>query len=150
MQGVRAWATAMVSMVFYLTMEKVWNFRLLATPWYAAQPLLVKLVTMQVRARLVVLGKYLQKHSCRSALSQGPAAVGVVQWLLVKLVTMQVRAVLAVDHSGSKKAGQQTTLQWRRSLMSEGLEVVGGGAAAAGDAGHDAIITYHSNIAIPP
>lgn len=46
--GVRAWATAMVSMVFYLTMEKVWNFRLLATPWYAAQPLLVKLVTMQI------------------------------------------------------------------------------------------------------
>jgi hypothetical protein len=40
----------MLSMVFYLTMEKVWNFRLLATAWYAAQPLLVKLVTMQVRA----------------------------------------------------------------------------------------------------
>jgi hypothetical protein len=59
MQGVRAWAIAMASMVFYLSMEKVWNFRLLATPWYAAQPLLVKLVTMQVRlcsvAELLVL-----------------------------------------------------------------------------------------------
>jgi hypothetical protein len=37
------------SLVFYLSLEKVWNYKLLATPWYHAQPLLVRLVTMQVR-----------------------------------------------------------------------------------------------------
>ncbi|KAF8073163.1 LPLAT1 [Scenedesmus sp. PABB004] len=49
--GVRAFVTAVLSVSFYLYMERTWNFRLLATPWYAAQPLLVKLVTMQARRR---------------------------------------------------------------------------------------------------
>ena len=49
-QGARAFFTALVSMTFYLTLEKVWSFKLLATAWYNQQPLLVKLVTMQVRA----------------------------------------------------------------------------------------------------
>lgn len=47
-QAVKAYCTALVSMVFYLTMEKTWNFKLLATPWYHKQPLIVRLVTMQV------------------------------------------------------------------------------------------------------
>eukprot|EP00879_Flechtneria_rotunda_P012872 GHRR01013442.1.p1 GENE.GHRR01013442.1~~GHRR01013442.1.p1 ORF type:complete len:475 (+),score=119.27 GHRR01013442.1:190-1614(+) len=46
--AVRAYFTALVSMTFYLTMEKTWNFKLLATDWYKHQPLLIKLVTMQV------------------------------------------------------------------------------------------------------
>lgn len=49
LQATKAYWTALISMVFYLTMEKVWNFKLLATPWYHQQPLIVKLVTMQVR-----------------------------------------------------------------------------------------------------
>jgi hypothetical protein len=68
LQGVRAWAIAMASMVFYLSMEKVWNFRLLATPWYAAQPLLMKLVTMQVRSYSVV--------ECRCCFRVGELHVG--------------------------------------------------------------------------
>jgi hypothetical protein len=43
----------MWSLVFYLSLEKVWNYKLLATPWYHAQPLLVRLVTMQVRGHTV-------------------------------------------------------------------------------------------------
>jgi hypothetical protein len=39
----------MWSLVFYLSLEKVWNYRLLSTPWYYAQPLLLRLVVMQVR-----------------------------------------------------------------------------------------------------
>lgn len=39
----------MWSLVFYLSLEKVWNYRLLSTSWYYAQPLLLRLVIMQVR-----------------------------------------------------------------------------------------------------
>eukprot|EP00878_Enallax_costatus_P006664 GHUV01006985.1.p1 GENE.GHUV01006985.1~~GHUV01006985.1.p1 ORF type:complete len:343 (+),score=42.23 GHUV01006985.1:519-1547(+) len=46
--AMKAYLTALVAMVFYLTMEKTWNFKLLATPWYHSQPLIVRLVTMQV------------------------------------------------------------------------------------------------------
>jgi hypothetical protein len=35
-------------LVFYLSLEKVWNYKLLSSPWYFAQPLLLRLVTMQV------------------------------------------------------------------------------------------------------
>lgn len=38
----------MWSLLFYLSLEKVWNYRLLSTAWYFAQPLLLRLVTMQV------------------------------------------------------------------------------------------------------
>lgn len=43
-----AYWTAMWSLLFYLSLEKVWNYRLLSTPWYFAQPLLLRLVAMQV------------------------------------------------------------------------------------------------------
>lgn len=49
LQAFGAYLTALWSLVFYLSLEKVWNYKLLATPWYHAQPLLVRLVTMQVR-----------------------------------------------------------------------------------------------------
>jgi len=38
----------MWSLVFYLSLEKVWNYQLLSTTWYLSRPLLVRLVTMQV------------------------------------------------------------------------------------------------------
>jgi hypothetical protein len=47
-QAFGAYWTAMWSLLFYLSLEKVWNYRLLSTPWYFAQPLLLRLVTMQV------------------------------------------------------------------------------------------------------
>jgi hypothetical protein len=43
-----AFWVAMCSMVFFLYMEKGWSFKLLATPWYRQQNLLMRLVTMQV------------------------------------------------------------------------------------------------------
>jgi hypothetical protein len=49
LQALRAYWTAMWSLVFYLSLEKVWNYRLLSTSWYYAQPLLLRLVIMQVR-----------------------------------------------------------------------------------------------------
>lgn len=47
-QALRALFTALVAMAVYLTMEKVWNFRLLATDWYLSQPLFIRLCCMQV------------------------------------------------------------------------------------------------------
>lgn len=48
LQAFGAYWTAMWSLVFYLSLEKVWNFQLLSTTWYLSRPLLVRLVTMQV------------------------------------------------------------------------------------------------------
>ena len=49
-QAFGAYWTAIWSLLFYLSLEKVWNFQLLSTPWYLGQPLFIRLVTMQVGA----------------------------------------------------------------------------------------------------
>lgn len=48
-QGIKAYFTALAALSFFLPMEKTWNFKLLESSWYHAQPMLTRLVTMQVR-----------------------------------------------------------------------------------------------------
>jgi hypothetical protein len=62
LQGLRATFTALVAVAFYLPMEKEWSFRVTATPWYLAQPLIVRLIAMQVRVGVCVVSARVQQR----------------------------------------------------------------------------------------